>query len=188
MSSFSRLPVRPARLALSVSLLALLAATTGAGAGETITYDGTNPALLNYDPTAAYPTLLSLWPHLSSSDNTVTVIATNGPSDITARVYGGYSIGGIDSSNNLVVVTGGTIGKDVVGGHVDGAIGGDAVGNTVDIGGTASVLDYVVGGFANSGVATGNSVTLDGVSVGGVVYGGIGRLDSSNNTVIIGGC
>ncbi len=187
MSSFSRLPVRPAHLALSVSLLALLAATTGAGAGETITYDGTNPALLHFDPTPAYSSLLSLWPQVSPSGNTVTVTGTNGPSDITARVYGGYSIGGVNSNDNRVTVTGGTIGKDVMGGGVAGDIGGDAVGNTVTIAGSASVVEDVVGGFAHSGAATGNSVTLDGASIGGVVYGGAGSLDGSNNTVVVGG-
>lgn len=128
-----------------------------------------------------------------TSGNTVTI-----DTSVTGNVYGGYNTDG-DATGNRVTVSGGTVGKTIYGGYALGTREGmdvaatdnhvvfeDGVSWNEAVGGLASV------GSQNTGnaVAKGNSVTvsgqnLNGVVTGGVAYGDSGSASASGNRVTI---
>ncbi len=104
------------------------------------------------------------------------------------RVLGGGSANGI-AEYNSVIVEGGVIGESITGGV---AMDNAARHNSVKISGTAEIGRDVMGGFiegAAAGDVTDNSVIISGGSISGDVYGaytkGAGAV--SNNSVIING-
>ncbi|ANR70585.1 hypothetical protein AXF19_06060 [Selenomonas sp. oral taxon 126] len=97
---------------------------------------------------------------------------------ITDTAYGGTSRKGAAKQNRLVM-RGGTA-QNLVGGF-----GASASDNAVDIFG-GSVGGDVYGGRATGGVASGNTVNLyGGVKIGGVIHGGAGNANSTNNTLAV---
>ncbi len=104
------------------------------------------------------------------------------------RVLGGGSANGI-AEYNSVIVEGGVIGDSITGGV---AMDNAARHNSVKISGTAEIGRDVMGGFIEgtaAGDVTDNSVIISGGSISGDVYGaytkGAGAV--SNNSVIING-
>ena len=111
----------------------------------------------------------------------------------TGEALGGYSAFGNTTEGNELTLTGvtGTL-TTAYGGQTAGAMG-DSVNNKVTLKGTgAGSIANVYGGAitkaANSGNATGNTVTLSGGKVTGAVYGGYteGSGKTTGNTVNIG--
>ena len=111
----------------------------------------------------------------------------------TGEALGGYSAFGNTTEGNELTLTGvtGTL-TTAYGGQTAGAMG-DSVNNKVTLNGTgAGSIANVYGGAitkaANSGNATGNTVTLAGGKVTGAVYGGFaaGSGKTTGNTVNIG--
>ena len=97
---------------------------------------------------------------------------------ITDTAYGGTSRKGAAKQNRLVM-RGGTVQ------HLVGGFGASASDNTVDIFG-GSVGGDVYGGRATGGAASGNTVNLyGGVKIGGVIHGGAGNANSTNNTLAV---
>ena len=91
-------------------------------------------------------------------------------------------------SNNTVILSGGSVGGDILGGANNGAV----TGNKVSISGFGSVLGSVYGGYgAAEGTVNGNDVSIfDSGSVTGNVLGGYSRSVNSHvigNTVTISG-
>ncbi|OLY46146.1 hypothetical protein PEB0150_011410 [Bartonella apis] len=77
----------------------------------------------------------------------------------------------VSVSGNQVTITGGTVEKDVIGGAADTA--GNVTGNAVTMSGEGTnVKGNLVAGGSKLGDVTGNTVNLNGGSVGGYVYGG----------------
>ena len=104
------------------------------------------------------------------------------------RVLGGGSANGI-AEYNSVIVEGGVIGNSITGGV---AMDNAARHNSVTISGTAEIGRDVMGGFIEgtaAGDVTDNSVIISGGSISGDVYGaytkGAGAV--SNNSVVISG-
>jgi hypothetical protein len=143
----------------------------------------------------------------NANANSVTI---NGGSSIASHVYGGYSVLNGTGDNNVVTISGSSVGGSVFGSAANtgnaannvvtvsgstiaGSIHGgqsafrNAIGNSVTING-GNVGSYVVGGNVMvSGNASNNSVTINGGSVGGV-YGGVTSTGSAtNNTVEVSG-
>lgn len=106
-------------------------------------------------------------------------------SDFNGDVYGGYT-DGQNATGNTVTMTGGTLGKGIVGGKT---LNGDALRNTVIISG-GQMQDYstVSGGTTAKGNAMYNRVAISGGSLG-YIYGGQSSADgkASDNTVIMTG-
>lgn len=138
-------------------------------------------------------------------DGTVTHDGSTSP----AEVYGGYSayddtkqvngrhIGHTTESNTLSItgVATGTNSLKAYGGYTGGTQGG-SVGNMVHVNVTNAApgqLDSVYGGYIDStrsdAAVEGNSVLIEGGSVGGTVYGGYtkGTGDAARNTVTLRG-
>ena len=111
----------------------------------------------------------------------------------TGEALGGIShFGNTTESNRLTVKSLAAGAHSAYGGKTMGTIGG-SIKNTVTVTGTgAGTLTNVYGGYvdkaANSGNATGNTVTLTGGTVTGAVYGGFaaGSGKTTGNTVNIG--
>ncbi len=129
----------------------------------------------------------------AATGNTVTI---TGGGKVGGDVYGGYSWSGSgEVSNNTVTITGGgKVGGDVYGGRSNGS--GEVSNNTVTITGGEvtgdifgdSVFTGVYGGLSNGGAAIGNTVTINGGDVDGVVCGGLGLEGAATgNTVKISG-
>lgn len=112
----------------------------------------------------------------AATDNTVTMIYGTVAQDIT----GGESTSGA-SRRNAVTISGGSVNGYVYGGY---SHSGDATDNTVTISGLASVDHDVYAGFAESGgVATGNTVRIEGTPTFGptsVLYGGNANTGSGD--------
>ena len=98
-------------------------------------------------------------------------------------VYGGYSYSGA-VTGNIVIISGGTISNPVCSGYSStGAVKGNIV--TIN-GGTVGV--NVVGGYGDSGTVTGNSVAIKGGSIGKMVCGGYSSTGAvTGNSVTISG-
>ena len=89
----------------------------------------------------------------------------------------------VSVSDNQVTITGGTVEKDVFGGAADTA--GNVTGNAVTMSGEGTnVKENLVGGLSNSGDASGNTVNLNGGSVGKIVYGGQATNGRADRNVI----
>jgi len=121
----------------------------------------------------------SAWSGRSELGNVVeenTLTMTGGK--ITDTAYGGTSRTNAAKKNTLVL-------RDGSAGELVGGFGTTATENTVDIfGGT--VRGDVYGGRATNGAASGNTVNLFGaVNIGGVIHGGAGNTDSTNNTLAV---
>ncbi|WP_315452247.1 hypothetical protein [uncultured Selenomonas sp.] len=133
-------------------------------------------------------------------------LATFAETDGThAEAWGGKSVLGKTVEGNVLTITGGTITDTAYGGTsskgkaqnnklvmhggdvqtLKGGFGKTATDNTVDIfGGT--VRGDVYGGHATNGAASNNTVNLyHGVTIGGVIHGGAGNTDSTNNTLAV---
>ena len=96
-----------------------------------------------------------------------------------------------NANNNTVIIKGGNIGKDVVGGWFDNSYAsGNANENMVTISG-GTVTGAVIGGQTNKGNANKNSVNISGGTISegngyfAYIYGGSGSTSASNNTVTI---
>ena len=86
-------------------------------------------------------------------------------------------------SDNQVTITGGTVEKDVFGGAADTA--GNVTGNVVTMSGEGTnVKENLVGGLSNSGDASGNTVNLNGGSVGKIVFGGNATNGRADRNII----
>ena len=121
----------------------------------------------------------SAWGGRSELGNVVeenTLTMTGG--EITGTAYGGTSRTNAAKKNTLVL-RGGSAGELV------GGFGTTATDNTVDIfGGT--VRGDVYGGHATNGAASNNTVNLyHGVTIGGVIHGGAGNANSTDNTLAV---
>jgi|GEM_PF-275840 len=121
----------------------------------------------------------SAWSGRSELGNVVeenTLTMTGG--EITGTAYGGTSRTNAAKKNTLVL-------RDGSAGELVGGFGTTATDNTVDIfGGT--VRGDVYGGRATNGAASGNTVKLFGaVNISGVIHGGAGNTDSTNNTLAV---
>ncbi|MCC8190124.1 MAG: autotransporter outer membrane beta-barrel domain-containing protein [Planctomycetes bacterium] len=105
---------------------------------------------------------------------------------ILGEVVGGRSDSSTSdhaASNNSVTISGGSIGESIIGGA---AANGAATGNAVIMTG-GSVLEHVVGGYSDSGAATGNTVTITGGTIGENIVGGYtDNGDATGNTVRLG--
>ncbi|MCD8351310.1 MAG: autotransporter outer membrane beta-barrel domain-containing protein [Planctomycetaceae bacterium] len=135
-----------------------------------------------------------------------TVVITGGhvflSSPLPNNYMGGRGIGGYATvaseayvHHNRVLVSGGQIDDEVMGGYSYGNVEN----NTVEISGSASIgigsdpfTGDVTGGYSRYGVANDNTVTIDGGTVRGDVTGGFVQNDRPNteatrNTVIIRG-
>ncbi|WP_303852748.1 hypothetical protein [Bartonella apis] len=89
----------------------------------------------------------------------------------------------VSVSDNQVTITGGTVEKDVFGGAADTA--GNVTGNVVIMSGEGTnVKENLVGGLSNSGDASGNTVNLNGGSVGKIVFGGNATNGRADRNVI----
>ena len=89
----------------------------------------------------------------------------------------------VSVSDNQVTITGGTVEKDVFGGAADTA--GNVTGNVVTMSGEGTnVKENLVGGLSNSGDASGNTVNLNGGSVGKIVFGGNATNGRADRNVI----
>ena len=160
---------------------------------ENITWTGTSQLVSNPFPPFAYLYPDAFMPSSSYAGNTVTI--KSGPSLGNTFVYGGYSTAtGAQVQNNTVIMTAGTVEGMVLGGMVAGTAGtyymglGNALDNTVRIGGDAFV-EEVFGGFVfGTGNAIGNRVYVEGNAVvEGAVTGGSGMTGGARNAVFISG-
>ena len=117
-----------------------------------------------------------------SKDNTVTI--KNGL--VTGTIYGGYVKSGAGSAdNNSVIVENGTIQASIIGGQADTGTG-TANGNTLVINDNVTVKNGIIGGEARDGEASGNSIIVQGASLGQSVWGGISNNNlASKNTIHI---
>ena len=89
----------------------------------------------------------------------------------------------VSVSDNQVTITGGTVEKDVFGGAADTA--GNVTGNVVTMSGEGTnVKENLVGGLSNSGDASGNTVNLNGGSVGKIVFGGNATNGRADRNII----
>lgn len=113
----------------------------------------------------------------NATSNKVTV---NLNSKITELLVGGYSISGYSSKNSVIINNNAEVG-DACGGT---SSSGSVTSNKVSISGTAKAIS-LTGGISKTGNITSNSVTIkDSVKVTGVVLGGIANNGSvSKNTV-----
>ncbi len=139
-----------------------------------VTYPGDSKA------TSPFGVLDSFFAGASLSGNTVAV--TGGT--IAGEVSGGIVNGAGIVRDNTVVISG----APAIGGIVSGGrtVSGDAVGNTVTIGG-GNLANFVRGGQTVSGKALSNTVTLNGGGITGAMsslQGGYSLSgEASNNTV-----
>ncbi|MBI0162494.1 autotransporter outer membrane beta-barrel domain-containing protein [Bartonella sp. M0283] len=89
----------------------------------------------------------------------------------------------VSVSDNQVTISGGTVEKDVFGGAADTA--GNVTGNVVTMSGEGTnVKENLVGGLSNSGDASGNTVNLNGGSVGKIVFGGNATNGRADRNII----
>ena len=89
----------------------------------------------------------------------------------------------VSVSDNQVTITGGTVEKDVFGGAADTA--GNVTGNVVTMSSEGTnVKGNLVGGLSNSGDASGNTVNLNGGSVGKIVFGGNATNGRADRNII----
>ena len=102
-------------------------------------------------------------------------------------IYGGYTVSG-NATGNSVTISGGIFNGDIESGNL--ICGGcsqesGATENFVTInGGTFS--EYVCGGYSNNGNATGNFVTINGGTFSNIIFGGFGLSSAARgNSVII---
>ncbi len=129
-------------------------------------------------------------------NNTVTIKGGTVTGEIgvlwNSPVFGGYAAEGEDKqvTNNTVQISDGAIiNTNVYGGY---AYGGSANENTVAISGTGTTVEgHVYGGYVDyvgDGTATSNTVTLGGVDVSGLVYGGkayVGKDVVTGNKLVL---
>ena len=119
----------------------------------------------------------------SASDNSVEMSGGSVGNQIVGgrSQYSGNNPNAVSVSDNQVTITGGTVEKDVIGGAADTA--GNVTGNAVTMSGEGTkVKGNLVAGASKLGDVTGNTVNLNGGSVGGYVYGGQatnGRADGN---------
>ena len=98
---------------------------------------------------------------------------------VTNSVYGGHSSGTGNISDNNVEINGGTVNNGVDGGYSNY---GDVIGNTVTInGGTIGSID---GGCSYGGNVSSNTVLISSGTFNGIVYGGYSRSKNSNNNAV----
>ena len=114
--------------------------------------------------------------------NTVTI----NDGTVGGDVYGGCSNRGL-ATENTVTINDGTVGGNVYGGCSHGDA---ATGNTVTITGgkvgTEDSSSIVYGGYSSSNAkVSNNTVTISGGTVIGDVYGGLGNVDVTGNTVAL---
>ena len=89
----------------------------------------------------------------------------------------------VSVSDNQVTITGGTVEKDVFGGAADTA--GNVTGNVVTMSGEGTnVKENLVAGLSNSGDASGNTVNLNGGSVGKIIFGGNATNGRADRNII----
>ena len=197
---------------LSPLALALCGALSWGGmaqAQETFTYNGTTPALqtidtidnslapadlnsrtgntitINYDPANASLTKIDglavgAFADDAGTVSTNTLKLTNGHVD--RFVYGGRSILGLATENHAII-EGGTVGGNVFGGWSKLA----ASKNTATVKGSALVAYNVHGGWSQNNQATENHAIIEGGTVHGSVFGGVGATGATHNTVSISG-
>ena len=110
-----------------------------------------------------------------SKNNTVNL---NGGS--ITNVYGGYTTSAGGKATGNIVNAGGSTVTNVVGGQSDG----DATGNTVNV--TGGNVTNVTGGVSTTGAASGNTINLGAVNIGGNVTGGQGITTTGNKVNVEG--
>ncbi|OCS03338.1 beta strand repeat-containing protein, partial [Campylobacter fetus] len=158
-------------------------------AGETLTYDysgggsttGTAPSNITINgvgfSNAIAPSDTSL------SDNVVTILSTD-TLDVN-YAFGGYSDTG-NVENNIVNISGGTIGNGIYGGH---SYSGSTNLNTINISG-GIINNNVFGGYSSIGSVTNNTVNISSGTIDNNVFGGStfsGSSPANSNTVNISG-
>ena len=161
--------------------------------GETIAYPGaalqSNPWGLGSNNTLR-PTAGSV------SDNSVSLNDLAG-NPAPLFVFGGLSnvgTGGDVERNQVFINSGAVVSEIVYGGYAKNA--GDAVDNSVTVNGSDSLARSVVGGESANGVATGNTVTINGGSFesagggrseyGAITYNSV-TINGGNVTTVWGG-
>ena len=160
------------------SIAAVLFLTATSTAGESIVFPASG---LLGDPSSRFgpnaPSMPnSFFPYTSTSGNTVSVLSGS----VGGHVFGGIAANsGASAIDNIVNITGGTIGTSTTGGHVFGGWSYDrgVIGNSVEItGGSTLVRGIVFGGWLNGGTGSNveqNSVTIgSGATVRDNIYGG----------------
>lgn len=117
---------------------------------------------------------------MSPSGNTLQIDATG---HVGASAYGGYTtLAGSSATGNTVVVSGGSIIVDAVGGYSQN---GNATLNAVEIF-SGTVYGNVYGGYAQNGDTTGNNLVISNSTVDGYVFGGLAASGASTgNTVTL---
>ena len=178
------------------AVAAALFLAAASAAGETIVFPGTDPVA---DPSSRIgsnaPSMPdSFFPSSSTSGNTVSVLSGN----IRGHVFGGIAANsGVNALDNIVSITGGTIGTSSTGGNVFGGWSYDArvAGNSIEITGAGTLVRKIVfGGWLNGGTGgsvEGNSVTVGtGATLRDNIYGGYSQGQNgtiSGNEIIING-
>lgn len=118
-----------------------------------------------------------------ASNNRVILINSN----VGWEVAGGFTTYGNAQSNTVTLTTGSTVTvyEGFFGGHT---LNGVASGNIVEVL-SASIVQgtYMTGGYARTGTANSNSVTVSGGSSIPLLYGGYASGDASSNIVILSG-
>ncbi len=196
MKKSSRFLRKKAAAGIALGLTGLLFAPPTVWAGETRTYTGTEP-LQTIGGMAN-----SFGPLTDVSNNKITINYSSGTAldfvfgacnysgDVTDNmvmlsgglvnydVIGGRALG--NALDNIVIVSGGTVGNCVYGGRSDSA---DANGNIVSISGSTINVGGVQGGNAY-GSANSNTVTISNAQVTQDVFGGRANLGNANDNSV----
>ncbi len=103
-------------------------------------------------------------------------------------VRGGYSDGTSETSRNEVIISGGTVSGNVLGGLASSTSSTGAVSNNTVTISDGTVSGDVIGGRTRSNVATssavGNSVIISGGTIGGYVVGGSSESGTAANNIV----
>lgn len=160
-----------------------LGARGGYANGGATGQDASNNAVTVSHATVSGNPVYGGFVNVNFGDANANSVTISGSSSITSHVYGGYSILHGTADNNVVAITGSSVGGAVFGGM---AGTGNAATNVVTI--TGSIANTIVGGWTSTGNATNNVVTVSGGNVGSNVIGGqVSIGNASNNSVTING-
>lgn len=131
---------------------------------------------------------MALYGGLSGTSAAERNLVTTQKGTLSGNVYGGYSASGNATGNEVQLGSETEASAQVLGGMSGGA--GTVQENRVSVasGATLSSTTEIYGGYAKSGAATNNQVTLQSASAGGKAYGGYSESGvATNNTLSVSG-